>query len=559
VIQGALVAERSSPITLRDYQVEARDAVLAAIRRGVMRPAIQLPTGMGKTVVFSAVAKELGYPVLVIAHRDELLDQAADKFRRVDPGVSVGKVKAAEREWWQEVVVASIQTLGRERGLAELERALRVQPYRLAIIDEAHHAPASTYQAVMRLLGRYGVPILGVSATLERGDGSGLGGSFQELVYQRDILWGIQSGYLADIRAMRIELRGLNVERVRLNAARRDFADGALGQALHDAGAPEYALRAYREHAQERKAICFTPTVELAEEVARVFCEGGVPAAAVSGDTPRQDRLEVYRRLREGEIRMVANALVLTEGFDEPSVDCIIVSRPTLSRLLFVQMIGRGLRPWPGKADCLVLDMVGASDRLRLVTIPNLFGVPTQLMRQGMTVSQAVQAVQAQQAQPAQRPTRLLDMEAVAVDLFTQRRFHWIPAGRGFVLSAGDGFVVLTRSEGEEELYDVRHERRNGEVVEVAQGLDLGYAQGAAEDYIRKLGAAILNRREASWRRKPASPRQIEALRKWRVAVRVVEREGRQLAYLPDSDTPLTAGEASDLLVEAIARRRVAA
>lgn len=556
VIQRSLAVEHMAGITLRDYQVEARDAVLEAIQRGVQTMAIQLPTGSGKTVVFAAVAKELGYPVLVIAHRDELLDQAADKFRRVEPGIAVGKVKAERRQWWQEVVVASIQTLGRQRGLRELEQVLGMQPFRLAVIDEAHHAVAPTYQAVIRLLKRHGVPILGVSATLERGDGSGLGGTFQELVFERDILWGIREGYLADIRAIRIELK-VDLSRVRRNVARGDFADGALGQALHDAGAPEYALRAYLEHAQGRKAICFVPTVELAREFAEILTAGGVPSAAVSMDTPRGERLDVYRRLRAGALKVVVNALLLTEGFDEASVDCVIVSRPTLSRPLFVQMVGRGLRPYPGKADCLVIDMVGASDRVRLVTVPNLFGVPTELMRRGMTLSQAVEAQRAERARP--RPSRLLDMEAVAVDLFTQRRFRWIPAGAGFVLSAGDGLVVLTRSPGEEDLYDVRHEKRTGEVVEVARRLDLGYAQGAAEDYVRRLGAAALNDRQASWRRKPASQRQIEALRKWRIAVRVVARGGRTLAFLGDSDQPLTAGEASDLLAEAIARRRVAA
>jgi ATP-dependent helicase IRC3 len=535
--------KHSMKVTLRDYQVEAKRAIIDAIGRGVQRPAVQLPTGMGKTVLFADVAQEIGYPALVIAHRDELLDQAADKFRQVDPSVSVGKVKADQRQWWTEVVTASIQTLGRPKGLAELEHVLRQRPFKLAIVDEAHHSTADTYRATIALLSRYDVPILGVSATLERGDGSGLGGIYDELVYEKDIVWGIDNGYLSDIRALQVTLKDLNLARVRVN--RGDFQDGAMAAALHDAGAAEYAIKAFREHASDRKAIAFTPTVELATEFADKFNAAGISAACVSGETPRAERQRIYRALREGEIRVVANAMVLTEGFDEPSVDCIIVSRPTLSRPLFIQMIGRGLRLFPGKPDCLVLDMVGATDSVRLVTVPNLFGLPTSYDQREGTVLQAVRQQQ-QEQQP--RPQRLLETEAISVDVFTQRKFQWVKTtskdgSERFVLPAGDGMVViLPIGDG---LYSVVHEKRSKEVVSIAGSLSLGYAQGAAEDYLRKIGSAAFAAKNASWRNKPASPKQVSALARWGVTVPV-----------DDTGRPLwTAGEASDELTARIAKK----
>lgn len=532
---------RQSGVVLRDYQRECVDAIKSAIDRGVS-PAVQLPTGGGKTVVFSHAAQEIGFPALVIAHRDELLDQAADKFRQVDPWITTGKVKAQQRQWYAEVVVASIQTLGRPRGLAELEQVLRRRPFKFAVIDEAHHATADTYQAVIKLLKRYGVPVLGVSATLERGDGSGLGGTFDELVYEKDMLWMIAQGYLVDIRAVQIQLKDFNYARVR--TSRGDFQDGALGHALSDSGAPQYALKAYLEHASERKAIAFCPTVDLAHEFADVFNDGGVAAEVVDGETPREQRQAIYRRLRTGETKVVASCAVLTEGFDEPSVDCIIMARPTMSRSLFIQMIGRGLRLHPGKNDCLMLDMVGNTDRVRVVTVANLFGLPTSWEIQQGAVTLTAAVAQQKPVKP-DGPVLLKDMEAIAVDVFTQRKFVWVrtrtKAGERYVLSAGDGFVTLT--EGEDGLWTVRHEKRDKSVTDVAQGLDLGYAQGAGEDYCRKLGAEILSNREAGWRKRPASDKQRSALAKWKVTV----------------PAELTAGQASDMLTEVIARKKAAA
>jgi superfamily II DNA or RNA helicase len=546
-------------ITLREYQREAQAAVLEAIReRNVARPLITLPTGMGKTVVFSSVAKELGYPVLVIAHRDELLDQAADKFRQIDPGVSVGKVKAESNQWFAEVVTASIQTLSRGARFEQFEAILRERPFKLAIVDEAHHAPADTYRKVMGALHHAGVPILGVTATAERGDGSGLDGLFDELVYQKDMLWGMENGYLCDLRGVQVKLKA---EFGRIKVSRGDFQDGAAAKVLHDSGAPHYALKAYLEHAKDRKALIFTPTVELAHEMAEVFQEGGVAAEALDGGTPHNERKAILARLKSGATRVVANAAVLTEGFDEPTLDCIIVARPTLSRPLYVQMVGRGTRTFPGKQDCMVIDLVGLTDRVRLVTVPNLFGVSTKHMRDGMTVAQALQA---QVAEAAKGPVKLREIESISVDLFTQRKFNWIKTrshgGRTerFVLSTGDGFVSVVAENMDQTKWCVLHEPRKGDPKILATDLDLGYAQGTAEDYVKKQGAEYLSTRNAGWRSNAASGPQIDALVKWKVPLRVETKDGRRVAFT-DGEEPLTKGQASDLLTEVIAAKKARA
>lgn len=536
--------QHAPKITPRPYQVEARQAVEDAWGRGVKRPLVQLATGLGKTVLFNDIAKD-HYPVLMIAHREELLAQAADKLRQVDPHVQVGYVMAGRNQMHAEFVVASIQTLAREKRLHQMPRDY----YRLIVVDEAHHAVAESYRRAMAYFD--GTPMLGVTATPERGNGGGLEGVWDELVYQRDMLWGIANGYLSDIRGIQVRIKNLELGRVKVTRF-GDFQENQAGTMMSDAGAPEYAVRAWQEHAADRKGIIFTPNVALADEMRDAFLKAGVRAASINGETSPDDRRRLIHQLRAGEVQVVANCAVWTEGFDEPSVDCIIVARPTLSRVLYVQMIGRGTRLAPGKSDCLVIDMVGATERLNLITVPNLFGVSDEMVREEGLLNAKKKAERDEE-------DRLegLDIESVAVDLFTQRKFNWIrvmsQGAEQFVLNTGTGFVYVTSHADDPNLFDVRHVPRQGEGETIAAGLEIGYATGAAEDYVRRLDTEILAARDAGWRSGLASDKQISALQKWGVKL-TVDDYGR--AFAPDASQPLTKGQASDLLTQTIAKRK---
>lgn len=514
-------------LALRPYQEAALEAVSQAEARGVRRPLVALPTGTGKTIVFAALARQRGGRALILAHRDELIQQAADKMMMVDPAAEVGIVKAERDEHSAPTVVASVQTLARPARLARLRPDLRT-----VVVDEAHHATAETYGRILEHVGAYrgdGGPLtLGVTATPERADGTPLADVWEEIVYRAEILTMIRQGYLADLRAVRVQLEA-DLDAV--HTRHGDLVTGELEDALLDAGAPRHAADAYLEHAKGRKALAYTPTVRLAHETAEAMQDRGIAAEALDGTTPLDERRAILGRLRTGETRAVANCGVLTEGFDEPSVDCILIARPTKSRPLYTQMIGRGTRPHPGKRDCLIIDLVGCTSRHQIVMAHDLFGVEPSAVGDGETLGEAVARIEGER----EAEGRLV---AKTVDLFASRELHWIESdSRRFVLSLGDaGLLVLWTRDLQS--WTAEHVTRDRQRSEIVTGLDLGYAQGCAEDYARGLGAGALVSRTARWRREPATEKQVAALRRWRVPI----REG------------LTRGEASDLLTAAIAR-----
>lgn len=525
-------AEGSRVIALRPYQLEAVGAVEEAGRRGARRVLVALPTGTGKTLVFVEVIRRRGGRSCVLAHRDELIEQAVAKIRLVHPDAEIGVVKAERDEHDAQVVVASVQTLSRPRRLARIAR-----DFSTVVVDEAHHSTAKTYERILRALGcldEAGPLTLGVTATPERHDRAPLGSIWHpEIVYRQSLLDMIRAGYLCDLRALRVHIEA-DLDRVRTRAG--DLVAGELEEVLQAADAPDRVVEAYLTHAADRKALLFTPTIAFAHAMADALREAGVEAEALDGSTPIDERRAILRRLHSGETRVVANCAVLTEGFDEPSIDCIIMARPTKSRPLYTQMLGRGTRIHPGKRDCLILDLVAAT-RHRLVTIERL----STEWPEALTVDEGESVMEAIDRQGREREAADARGRMVArvVDLFGTHQLNWIALDDlRYVLSVGDGQLVMASSD--HATWTAVHQPRTGPSIVVAECLDLGYAQGAAEDYVRQLGAARLADRNAPWRARPASEKQLVALRRWKVP------------YTP----PLTKGAASDLLDRAIAYAR---
>jgi ATP-dependent helicase IRC3 len=518
-----MVTELSSPgLPLRPYQQEAIDAVFGADAAGISRPLVALPTGTGKTVIFSHFIAQREGRALVLAHRDELICQAADKLLTVNPNFELGIVKAKENETEAPLVVASVQTLARKKRLEQMRG-----DFNTVIVDEGHHATAETYHRVLEHVGSFneGGPLtLGVTATPERGDKVGLIHVWQGIVYQKSLLEMILAGYLCDLRAIRV---GLQLDLGCIRTRHGDYVDGDLGRAMLEADAPQHVVTAYQEHAPGRKALVFTPLVKVAHEMAAAFQQEGVAAEALDGTTPEEERRDILKRLHTGETMVVANCAVLTEGFDEPSVDCIVVARPTKSRPFYMQMLGRGTRIHPGKADCLIIDCVGVSERHALVTANSLLG--KDLTATGASVREIVE----EEERAAARAPLLMDGELVAspVNLFASRPLHWAKTRQGaWVLSLGDrGMLRLSTEDGNR--WTVHHVL-NGTPHQLWGGLPLGYAQGVAEDFARKQGSMILLDPHASWRQDPATDKQVRALRKF------------GLPFGPN----ITKGQAADLL-----------
>lgn len=342
---------------LRPYQQQARDRIHAEWDAGHTRTLLVLPTGTGKTIVFSSVAADqvrAGDRVLILAHRGELLEQAADKLQR-----STGLVSAVEKaestclDSWFRVVVGSVQTLQRT---ARLERFPQ-DYFGTIIIDEAHHAITDGYRRILDYFS--GAKVLGVTATPDRGDMRNLGEVFDSLAFEYKLTDAIKEGYLCKIMAQTIPLQ-LDITSVTMSGG--DYAVGDLGTAL-DPYLEQIAAEMARR-CKSRKTVVFLPLIKTSQKFRDLLNTYGFRAAEVNGQS--DDRRQVLADFDAGKYNVLCNSMLLTEGWDCPSVDCVVVLRPTKVRSLYSQMVGRGTRLSPGKTDLLLLDFLWMTDKHEL-------------------------------------------------------------------------------------------------------------------------------------------------------------------------------------------------
>ena len=342
---------------LRPYQQQARDHIHAEWENGHTRTLLVLPTGTGKTIVFASVAADqvrAGDRVLILAHRGELLEQAADKLQRSTGLVSaVEKADATCLNTWFRVVVGSVQTLQRT---ARLERFPH-DYFGTIIIDEAHHAITDGYRRILDYFGD--AKVLGVTATPDRGDMRNLGEVFDSLAFEYKLTDAIKEGYLCRIMAQTIPLK-LDISSVTMSGG--DYAVGDLGTALDP-----YLEQIAAEMAQRckgRKTVVFLPLIKTSQKFRDLLNSHGFRAAEVNGQS--DDRRQVLADFDAGKYNVLCNSMLLTEGWDCPSVDCVVVLRPTKVRSLYSQMVGRGTRLSPGKTDLLLLDFLWMTDKHEL-------------------------------------------------------------------------------------------------------------------------------------------------------------------------------------------------
>lgn len=502
----------SAHLKLRDYQQAAIDAVFKAWSDGIQRPAIVLPTGAGKTVVFSHLIREFRNSVLfadgrsrviVLVHRDELADQAIAKIRAVAPDLRVGKVKASDNDIRADVMVCSVQTISRMSRLATLQSAQGGSgAVGLIITDECHHAAAVSYKTVYAAFPD--ALQLGVTATMARGDGVGLGSTWEEVVYSRSILSMIGSGHLVDVKAQTVTVDGLDLGSVK--TSRGDYQAADLGEAMEESGAQHVIAKAYAEHAADRQGIVFTPTVATAEQTADALTLAGITALPVSGDTPRDERREMYERFRRGDCQVLVNCMVLTEGFDAPWASCAVVARPTRSQPLYVQMVGRVLRPWAqgGKKDALVLNLNGAGGKLS--TLIDLQPGAVEKILPGETLAEAVEREEAEASSLAKRGVPKFELKSRHVSLFEASKTAWLTTAGGVMfINAGEWCYFLWPSrEGEPGTWDVcrKHKAWDRGVAEATDhgGLPVELAMSWAEAEAETNGSFSVHR-AASWRK----------------------------------------------------------
>lgn len=553
----------SQILPLRDYQRKALDALRADWAEGVRRAAVVLPTGAGKTVVFAHLTAwwraNHRSRVLVLAHRDELVNQAADKLRTIAPHLSVGIVKGPLNEVNRDVIVASVQTLRNEN------RRHRLHDVGLIIVDECHHATAQSYRVILAHYGcmsdngyaivngrdRESALAAGFTATLARGDKASLGEVWEKVSYRRDILDMIRAGHLLNPRGKRVEVEDLDLDAV----ARRhgDYADGALGAALTASLAPEATAKAYLEHASDRSGVLFAPTVESAYAFASAFQDAGIKTETVHGAQPTDERRGVFARAHDGTTQVVTNCMVATEGTDVPRWSCAVIARPTQSAPLYVQMVGRVLRPFPGQTDALVLDVVGVTSKHALRTIADLSGKKfREPPDEDELLTEAADREGAEELELGEGLGGSVDIEyrdgktvVTEVDLFAGSRQQWLQTDGGawFVPAGADHFVFLAPGE-RPATFDVcwthKSERKGGWTDH--RGVELEYAMAWAEDVAREYdGFHRYADKKASWRRGDASEKQKDYAR------------GLGIIFAEDVSKP----ELANLITQAVASRRI--
>ena len=367
---------------LRPYQQDAIEAVQPLFtpprpKRGL----ISLATGLGKTVIFSEVAKHHPHRVLVLAHRDELIQQAIEKLREQIPTErTIGCVMAQTDEKDADIVVASVQTL----RLPRLKRTWDPGTFSLIIVDEAHHAAAPSYQSIFDYLQPD--VLLGVTATPYRSDRVTLAKTFDRLLYHLGIREGIRDHWLVDLRPYRIHTDS-DLDAVHTQGG--DLADGELADAIDTPERNRMIVQATQDYAAQRPFIAFTANVAHAQHLAEAYQHAGIATAWIHADTPRDERRSTLEAFKAGTIQGIANCGIFTEGFDAPWVQAIILARPTKSLPLFTQMVGRGTRPHPGKTDCVILDAVDNTRRQHIMSITDLIGLEIPV-ESGASVAEAM-------------------------------------------------------------------------------------------------------------------------------------------------------------------------
>jgi superfamily II DNA or RNA helicase len=489
----------TSALTLRDYQSTCIEKVFEAFDSGMSRPAVVLPTGSGKTVIFAEMTAQwvASHPgrVLILVHRDELVRQAVAKIKAVAPTLDVGVVKAGENDVNARVIVASVQTLARERRLEQ------ISDVSLIIVDECHHAAAQTYQRILNALGSFNyLPTIGFTATMNRGDSKKLGDTWQGIVFKRDVLWMIKNGYLVDVKGYTVAVDDFELEDVA--QSRGDFQEGSLGDALINSSAGEQVVKAYQEYTPGESGILFAPTVAATQMFSDVFNDNGITSEIVLGTTSPEERREIYGRAARRDTIMLVNCMVLTEGFDMPRMSVCVNARPTKHVGLYVQMAGRVLRPFPGKPHATILDVAGVASMHSLSGIVDLAqSRKVKEIEPGKTLSEAATLWDAEPAwnDADQEATELVLTE---IDLFQRSHSVWLqtPGGVWFIPTEKRYYVLWPLKSGEYRVIRTASLYSAAGAKGLTDDLPLDFAMAMAEAAVSDEDPMLCSK-SAAWRK----------------------------------------------------------
>lgn len=490
-------------LNLRPYQSEALEAIHQLEAQGQRRQLISLPTASGKTVIFGHLIQHRKQKALVLAHTGELLEQARDKIQMICPGLEVGLVNGQHKEFGSPVVVASIQSAAMPHNLERLQQ----QDFQLIIADEAHHYAADSPRRIIEHLG-FGKGtdrlLVGFTATAFRQDGRGLAEVFDTIAYERSIKQMVEDGYLCRPNGLRIAT-DLDLSKVRLDG--EDFQATSLAAVMDTPEINHLIAEAYVQHAFGQQAIAFGVTVQHAVNLAEALKQRGISAKAIHGSMGQEERAKAIADYRSGSLKVLTNCQVLIEGFDAPETSCIIVARPTQSRGLYQQMVGRGLRLWPNKRECLILDL---GDRSH-----SLCNTATLLMDSEKEDDPEEKQKKSDKETIAKLPPNLNQKLKSAILSFDPlgESFIWERDVRSYFIK-GIGMIRL-------EVVAISEDRHGVILFDgftaktIADGLTFEYAFSTAEGFAKENKSLfVVADKEAPWRNLPISEKQAAFIRK---------------------------------------------
>lgn len=485
-------------IQLRPYQEECLKAITEAYQNGITRQLVHMATGSGKTVVFAFLAKQKNCKTLVLAHTLELLEQARDKIKMICPSLEVGLVNANSKEFDKQVVVSSIQSARQPENL----RQLQAQGFELLIYDESHRAASESSEIVLGALG-FGKEtkrlLVGFSATPFRNDKKELGEIFEKVVYHKSIKDLVCLGFLCKPVGIKIKT-DLDLSTVVTQDG--DFVTTSLAEVMNTPAMRTIVVDAFIEKARNRKTICFAVNVSHALNLAEELKNRGISSEAIYGEMPIEKRKDLLERFKNGSISVLTNCQILTEGFDSPEVDCILVAKPTQSKGLYQQMCGRGLRNFPSKRDCLILDF-GSKSHSLCNTAVLLDDSDTEQNEQKQSHEGKISEF-AKGLPPS--INKKLKASILEFDPLGDN-FQWIKDGPSFSLK-GIGNEILKIFPIAEDRYSVVFFTGNISKT-IAENISFEYAHGAAEEFAKNNRSHfVVSDLEASWRQLPITDKQ---------------------------------------------------
>ena len=403
---------------LRPYQQEALASMLEAESNGISKQLVVLPTGAGKTVLFAQlpIMRKDSLPMLVLAHRSELLIQAKDKIEIINKDLSVGIEQAENKAGYVDVVIASVPTLGRESS-SRIEKYPK-NYFKTIVVDEAHHAAAPSYRRILD----YFTPelLLGVTATPQRSDSVRLIDVFQEIVYYKSIQDLIKEGWLSPLVGYRVKT-STDISDVEIQNG--EYKQDQLIEAIDNPSRNNSIVTAYNDLANAKKTVVFAAGIDHAGHLEEAFRKNGSSVRVIIGTTPDEERRQILSDFKSGVVTVLVNVGVLTEGFDEPSIEAIILAKPTRSSLLYTQIVGRGTRLFEGKEHCMIIDIADTTKGKKPIGLPTLLGMPADFDLQGQSLTDIADEFEKLKETAPGEASSVLNMEDITnaykrIDLF---------------------------------------------------------------------------------------------------------------------------------------------